>query len=91
MLKDEKVEVQGDLGAPSKLLKLSDKTGCAWLRGQKAPLPVTGPGNHNSQSPVMTQTENGTTNPNPPPYDGVTSWSESTHILIDMTTFLFSN
>lgn len=42
-------------------------------------------------SSYMTQTENGTTNPNPPPYDGVTSWSESTHILIDMTTFLFSN
>lgn len=67
-----------------------DKTGCAKQGGQKAPLPVMEPGNHSSHSPVVTQREEGTTNPNLPPNDGVTSWSYSTHLQMDMTTvFLF--
>lgn len=34
----------------------------------------------------MTQREEeGTTNPHLPPYDGVTSWSDSTHLLVDVT------
>lgn len=51
----------------SNLVKLFDIAECVYPGGQKAPLPVMGPGNHSSQSLVMTLREEATTNQHFPP------------------------
>lgn len=52
---------------------------------------MTGPGNHSSQSPAMIKKVEETTNQNLPPNDGVTSWSDSAHLLMDMATVLLGH
>lgn len=46
------------------------------------------PGNHRSQFPLMTHREEGTTNPNLPPYNDVSSWLVTDHFLMDISAVL---